>query len=73
MQGIWFLVRALLPCTGPLLAVSPCGGERECEVSGISSDKDTCPLGSGLLTLVTIFNLCHLPKGPVSKHSHLGS
>lgn len=56
-----------------MVTVSLCLHYAQRKLSGVSSFsyKDTGSIGSGL-TLITSFNH-NLLKGPISKHSHVGS
>lgn len=59
------------PPTDSFLFVGRSGREGElCTVSS-SSYKDTGAIRLGLMTLMTLFTLSPLPKGPLSKHSDI--
>lgn len=55
------------PCRHMTFLLCPYG---ERSISGASSYKDTSPLGLGS-HLQTCFHFSYLPKGPVSKYSHI--
>ena len=46
--------------------------DRESELSGVSSDKDTNPVGSGPHPY-DLFILNYFLKAPISKNSYIGS